>query len=66
MQAFQERVVVEKSDLDKKLESLKSFLLSETYRELSDDEQKLLRQQISVMDLYSDILEKRILMFPND
>jgi hypothetical protein len=64
MEAYQERVVEEKKDLDGKIERLDTFLLSDKFGELPIDEQQRMRWQKSLMELYSDVLEDRIVNFP--
>jgi len=64
MEAYQERVVEEKKDLDGKIERLDTFRLSDKFGELPIDEQQRMRWQKSLMELYSDVLEDRIVNFP--
>jgi hypothetical protein len=63
MQAFQERVVAEKADLDKKLEALRKFQTSEAFWELPLSERRRLGEQAVAMGTYSTILEERIMAF---
>ena len=58
MQAFQQRVVEEKSELDSKIEKLQPFLKSLSFSQLSNDEQFRLSTQLGVMTTYSQILER--------
>jgi uncharacterized protein len=60
MQPHQKRALVEKHELDEKLDRLGSFLTGEIMRTLPDDEQARLRRQYEVMRDYSNILESRI------
>lgn len=57
---FKERLIQERSDLDDKLNKLLSFLMSETFEELSPIEQTLLEVQAYVMKAYSKVLAERI------
>lgn len=64
MQAHQQRVVDEKSDLDVKIEALSKFINGSTiFDGLPEDEQGRLRNQLDAMTLYSNILGKRIAAF---
>lgn len=66
MQLHEERVVNEKRELDEKLAKLKSFCFSPgnpTFKELHSTDRDLLESQYSVMEQYSQILEKRINRF---
>ena len=63
MEEFQKRVVEEKEALDDKLTRLVPFIGSETFNGLPEDEQKRLRRQEMLMELYSDILAERIANF---
>ena len=63
MQEFQQRVVSEKSDLDGKREKLLAFLNTDIFRGLPQAEKDRLRTQLSVMGVYSDILNQRIAAF---
>jgi hypothetical protein len=48
------------SVLDENIEKLRSFIESSGYSRASDDEQKLLQDQLSTMVKYSEILSARI------
>jgi hypothetical protein len=63
MEAYQQRVIDEKFDLDKKIEKLRDFITSEMFGELSFFEQRRLRRQAAIMGLYSDVLDERIVGF---
>lgn len=63
MQAHEERVVVEKRELDDKLAKLKAFCFdpgSPIYKGLAPADQDLLGNQCVAMERYSQILGKRI------
>ncbi len=66
MEAHQERVVVEKRDLDEKIAALNVFIniTNLIYEKLPQDEQNRLRSQLDVMQEYSAILKDRIANFP--
>jgi hypothetical protein len=64
MQAFQQRVVDEKTELDKKLDNLTQFIKSsKTYLELPEPERARLLEQRLTMQRYSEILAERIAAF---
>ena len=63
MQAFQERVVAEKTELDEKIVKLDSFRAGKTFRTLPEDEQDRLNRQLSFMQQYSGVLADRIAAF---
>jgi hypothetical protein len=65
MQAHQERVVVEKKELDEKLNKLKAFIEGGAiFKTLPEDEKHRLNRQFDVMAEYSRILRQRIDAFP--
>ena len=58
---YQERVIVEKRDLDEKIAKLNAFLrLKQEVANLPDNELRRLLNQVRIMELYSSILEERI------
>ena len=59
----QERVIFEREELEDKIVKLSNFLNSNTYKELTEDEQLLLTEQLPIMKDYSDVLFKRIKLF---
>jgi len=59
----QQRVIVEKAELDARLEKLVPFLSSDTCHALSFDERGRLKRQAEVMEMYSGILGARIAAF---
>lgn len=61
---FQQRVVQEKQELDDKIVSLDKFLLTDTFHNLSAEEQDRMSRQFDVMKEYSGILDERIDAFP--
>lgn len=63
MQPHEERVVVEKKELDEKLAKLEPFLNSTIFLSLASEDQGLLNEQCRLMMEYSDILRKRIARF---
>jgi hypothetical protein len=63
MKPHQERVVIEKQELDEKKEKLFQFVSGDLFEELPKDEQlRLLRQHIAMSD-YSNVLGERIACF---
>lgn len=63
MEAFQERVVEEKRELDEKLTALCEFIKSEQFRTLSADEHGRMNVQQALMAYYSQVLGDRIEAF---
>lgn len=63
MRAYQQRVVDEKTELDKKLTALRAFQETSTYAALDWGEKGRLAQQARAMENYSDILSQRIAAF---
>lgn len=66
MQPHEERVVVEKRELDEKLAKLKAFCFdpgSPIFKGLSPEDRDLLESQYTMMEQYSKILGKRIERF---
>jgi hypothetical protein len=64
MQPHQQRVVDEKTELDKKATALGSFIdTSQSFVTLDAAEQDRLREQYDVMGTYSEILGARIAAF---
>jgi hypothetical protein len=63
MEAYQERVVLEKNELDEKISKLSTFISSEKFSSVKEDEVNRLRNQLSIMIDYSNILGERISNF---
>jgi hypothetical protein len=63
MEDWQQRVVDEKKELDKKLENLRKFLSTESFQKLAIKEQARLEYQKLIMMSYSDVLHLRIVNF---
>ena len=68
MLPHEERVLLEKEELDTKLAKLKAFCFGSTettatFRALDPVDRDLLEQQYTVMHQYSKILEQRIARF---
>jgi hypothetical protein len=59
----QQRVVQEKKELDEKVVALAKFFTTDTFHNLSANEQTMLHRQIIVMGKYSQILGDRIALF---
>ena len=66
MTSYQERVVREKEELDERIRKLVVFLGTKMFFDLPVDEQKRLRRQELIMELYSDVLADRIAAFPRN
>ena len=60
MEAWQERVIAERQDLDVKIVKLSTFIGSPSFVALPGMDQRLLREQRGAMSEYSDILQQRI------
>ena len=63
MEAYQDRVVLEKKELDDKISKLSLFIISEKFSSVKEDEANRLRNQLSIMIDYSNILGERIANF---
>lgn len=63
IQPHQERMLVERDELGKKLKGLSDYLGSDSFYKLGSDDQCLLRMQHSAMLQYHAILHQRILKF---
>ena len=63
MEAYQQRVVEEKRELDSKRDKLTEFLKSPNRIKVSQDEQDRLAGQLAAMEVYSGILAERIVHF---
>ena len=63
MEAYQQRVVEEKRELDTKRDKLAEFLKSPNRIKVLMDEQGRLNRQLAVMEVYSVILAERIVHF---
>ena len=64
MEPYQQRVVREKEELDAKIENLVAFIASDRFFDtVTDEEQKRLRRQEVLMELYSEVLAERIAAF---
>lgn len=59
----QQRVVVEKQELDDKISKLSPFISSGVFQSLDKGEQGRLRVQLAIMQSYSDILGQRVECF---
>lgn len=63
MEAYQQRVIDEKTELNTKFEALNKFLNTEPFDKLSSENQELLYTQTEIMHEYLEILEERIKLF---
>lgn len=63
MKPHEERVVVEKKELDEKITRLKDFIAGKVFEALPSVDGFLLRQQCWAMERYSKILSQRIARF---
>ena len=60
MEAFKVRLINEQFDLQEKISKLKHFIESENFKNVDDSQQKLLKEQVEVMERYNDILVERL------
>ena len=64
MEAFQQRVLDEKSELDQRRAKLHDFIqglsLPEVFPSLPLNEQRLMHQQLAAMNWYSETLARRL------
>lgn len=60
MEAYQQRVIEEKKELDIKRDKLTEFLKSGDRSKVPQDEQDRLNRQLAHMDAYSNVLAERI------
>ncbi len=63
MEPWQERVVVEREELEEKIQKLEAFIRSPGYASVLHDERYRLHQQMFYMGEYSRILADRIAVF---
>ncbi len=63
MQPHEERVVVEKRELDEKLSKLREFRMGKIYSTLDPVDRALLESQEGAMSKYAEILGRRIERF---
>lgn len=54
------RIYTEHGELNKNIEKLKDFILSDKYEALPDIDKKDLKEQLSYMKSYFDILSRRV------
>jgi hypothetical protein len=64
MEAFQQRVVDEKTELSDKLDKLETFVDGKIYNSLPPAEQSRLSRQLLIMRLYEQVLSERVSAFP--
>lgn len=62
MNTFLERLKVEKTELDEKIEKLLAFSNSEKFKEIDSEQQTLLNIQLKIMESYSQILLERLVL----
>ena len=63
MEAFQQRVIDEKTELDEKREKLGQFIGGDIFNGLPQEEQERLDRQAALMRDYSAVLGERIAAF---
>ncbi len=60
MEAFVERMIVEKNELQDKVTKLENFINGEKFKELKGLEQVYLKEQLKFMKGYLSVLRQRI------
>lgn len=60
MEAFVERIIVEKDELQDKVTKLENFVTGEKFKELKGLEQVYLKEQLKFMKGYLSVLRQRI------
>lgn len=60
IEAFVQRIIDEKEQLDERLEKLERFLASEKVETLDSEMRRLMTHQAEIMGNYSYILDKRL------
>jgi hypothetical protein len=63
MQEFQERVIIEKSELDQKISKLSEFMVTDLFKGLDEEEKGRMVAQLTHMTRYSQVLKERIAAF---
>lgn len=63
LQPHQLRVVAERDDLNRRVESLRAFIRSDTFKAVERDERRRLIRQEVVMTEFAEILSERIAAF---
>lgn len=62
--SYKERLEVERTELDDKINKLQTFVATDMFSELDEVNRSLLLSQLSVMYTYHSILDMRILGVP--
>ena len=60
MDAFKVRLINEQFDLQEKISKLKPFIESENFNKVDASQQKLLSDQLDVMERYNSIIVERL------
>lgn len=66
MKAYQNRVMTEAEELEKKINALSAFTAKETWKDVYSKEKSRMYRQLHVMSQYLDILNERIDSFDKD
>ena len=67
MQPYQERVISEKADLDKRIDNLADFIQdNDIFLDLDEAEQDRMNRQLDIMNDLADVLGERIAAFDED
>lgn len=60
METFVQRLIAERDELQDKMEKLQVFIESEKFKELTYENQALLKIQYNAMKTYKEVLDRRI------
>ena len=63
LQPHEQRVVDERTELIDKITKLHAFFRTEIFKNIQEEDQNLLEEQVQLMMNYSDVLLKRIARF---
>lgn len=62
MSDFKDRLKIEKSELDERIVKLRDFCESDRFPLMSENNQALLSVQLKIMESYSEILFRRLML----
>lgn len=66
MSDFRARLFTERNELIEKIEKLKTFILGDLFEKLPEIDRKDLKEQLTAMEAYSTVLERRVSRQCND
>jgi hypothetical protein len=64
MEPYQDRVVTEEAELDKRIDALSAFLIGRMFISLPEEERERMHRQFALMYRYRAVLRERIEAFP--